>query len=1035
MPTSFRVTDKGPGPPGARGSLAWHRRRKRSSRGLSPESTRATSSSPPPEDRIINGSQPTRPARVVSPEQVPRPATQPTSSTRKRGRETFSEKKRRELKEAAAAAHVIIDKREAEIEEFNKRMGRSVALSPFLRENADQPLDEFGFASDAEEAAPPQTLSAARLSNKSKRKGKEAIRDVIQEEAAAVTDDSIIDDDPPPSTLPQGKRGRRDSNSKSREKRKSRVSKGSLDDAMEVGATEEHLNQSTSIHADESVRPDDIAAANQENENGHSGTTTRLMPNKYQSDDSVSPEPSRASATDSHGSHSDRGYAKPGGQGPLVPKPGMGMDGTNGSPHSEDDHHSTTGDEASEEGDDRVSVVSAPDGSLVASDSDNQNNASAPLSPVASDTGSDAEESSPPLPRNRESVSPPPGSSVKSSRHSAKRQAKLPFFSRQQEDNVQAFAELPHENAASPSQLRRSTRRRPAPRVEVDAVAEVSDGQNSDGQTNNIGASQYRTGPLSSSERDRVTRAVERFREDEGLTQEEINQVIHDNPQTSNRPIHRQLWATIQDACPFRTRRKLISWCRQHFHNWAGRGTWTQAQDDELADLIEIHGKKWSHIAGLINRYPGDVRDRWRNYLVCREVVKTDVWSEGEEERFRELVENSIDKIRQQSGEHSNKAPDELLNWLHISEAMGHTRSRLQCIQKWKRMCEAAPLADNVPTVLPPGRSWRLEKAREELRRITAEDKYRLMCAVRDLGVGTDTKINWKQIVNGTFRKRYERQALVVTWGRLRKAVPDWQWKATRDCARYLCEMYEREGNFGSVDEAEGENDAIAPTNKHRKGKKKSHRLAPADDSAPESQEQTPAEMESNSDAQLSPVADDENNFASAEPRRKSGKKRREAKSDTPPSQNEDVEMEDSMHAASRTKSTKSTKNRPRSEDEQNHQLDTVRRESSPSVGAHAARTRRRERRESMTEDTGTKEKRKGLLSPASKATLSKPAKRPRRDSLPNGGAEDLGSKKRKMMSLQAMAKTNSASKSNGKSWSVVSSDMEDMEDIPATLP
>ncbi|KAH6623644.1 hypothetical protein F5144DRAFT_497327 [Chaetomium tenue] len=900
MPTSFRVTDKGSGPPGARDSLAWRRRRKRS-RSLSPKSTRATSPSPPPEDRIINASQPTRPARAVSPEQLPRPATQPTSSTRKRGRETFSEKKRRELKEAAAAAHVGIDKSEAEIEEFNKRMRGS-----------------------------------ARLSNKSKGKGKAAIRDVIQEEAAAVADSSIIDDDPQPSTLPQGKRGRRDSNSKSRKKRKSRA-----------------------------FRPDDIAAANQENENGHSGTTTRLMPNEHQSDGSISPEPSRASATDSHGSHSDPGYAEP------------------------------------------VSVISAPDGSLVASDSDNQNEASAPLSPVASDTGSDAEESSPPLPRNRESVSPPLGSSVKSSRHSAKRQAKLPFFSRQEENNVQAFAELPHENAASPTQLRRSTRRRPAPRVEADAVAEDLDGQDSDRQTNNIGASQYRTGPLSSSERNRVTSAVERFREDEGLTQEEINQVIHDNPQTSNRPIHRQLWATIQDACPFRTRRKLISWCRQHFHNWAGRGTWTQAQDDELAHLIEIHGKKWSHIAGLINRYPGDVRDRWRNYLVCREVVKTDVWSEGEEERFRELVENSIDKIRQRTGEHSSRAPDELLNWLNISEAMGHTRSRLQCIQKWKRMCEAAPLADNVPTVLPPGKSWRLEKAREELRRITAEEKYRLMCAVRDLGVGTDTKINWKQIVNGTFRKRYERQALVVTWGRLRKAVPDWEWKTTRDCARYLCEMYEREGNFGSVDE--DENDAIASTKKQRKGKKKSRRLAPADDSASESQEQTPADTEPNSDAQLS-----------------------SAKSDTPPSQNtadEDVEMEDSMHAASHTKSAK---NRPHYEEEQNG---TVPRESSPSVGAHAARTKRRERRESMTEDTGTKEKRKELSSPASKATLSKPAKRSRRDSLPNGGAEDLKSKKRKMTSLQAMAKTNSASKSNGKSWSVVSSDMEDMEDIPATLP
>lgn len=900
-----------------------------------------------------------------------------------------------ELNRAAAAAHVIIDKGEAEIEDFTKRTRRSIAPFSFIRENADQPLDELGSASDAEEAAPRQKLSSAQAksSKKNKGKGKEAARGVIQEAATAIDDRSIFDNDPPSSPPPLGKRDRRDSNSKWRKKRKSR-SNVSLDDRLDVGATDELLNQSASDHADQDPRPDDIAAAKQEDESGSPGTTHSRFAvlDEYQFDDGASPDPSRASVTGSQRSRSGSGYVEPDRQGPLTLKPGMGMDDTNGSPRSEDDHHSTTGDKASEDGDDRMSVISVPDDSPVASDSDDHIDVTARPhspedSPVVSDTDSDAETSAP-LPRNRESASPTLNSSAKSSRHSAKRQAKLPFFPRQEEEKVQAFAELPHGDAASPPRLRRSNRRRSAPQVQADVAPEDSEEQI------NMGESQYRTGPLSSAEQDQITRTVERFREDEDLTQEEINQVIHDNPQTSNRPIHRQLWATVQDACPFRTRRKLISWCRQHFHNWAGRGTWTQAQDDELADLIEAHGKKWSHIAGLINRYPGDVRDRWRNYLVCRETVKTDVWSEGEEERFRELVENSIDMIRQKIGEHSRKAPEELLNWLNISEAMGHTRSRLQCIQKWKRMCEAAPLADSVPTVLPSGSSWRLDKARDQLRRITADDKYRLMCAVRDLGVGTDTKINWKQIVNGTFRNRYERQALVVTWGRLRKAVPDWEWKTTRDCARHLCEMYESEGNFGTIDESEVENGTAASTNKRQKGKKRTRRLAPADDLAPESQDQ--------------PLADSE--------------------------PDDDVEMEHSMHIESHAKSTNNRSHHV--EKEQSSELDSVSRESSPSVEAQAARTKRWGGRESTAEDTGAPEKSKELSSPGPKAASVKLAKRARRDSFPNGGVEDLRSKKRKTTGSRAKAKANGVSKkTNGKSWSVVSSDMEDMEDIPATLP
>ncbi|KAH6847246.1 hypothetical protein B0I37DRAFT_309226 [Chaetomium sp. MPI-CAGE-AT-0009] len=1037
MPASFTVADEGSGPPGARGSLAWRRRRRRS-RGLSPESTRAPSPSSPHQDRIVNSSQPVRSARAASPEQFARPATQPTPSTRKSAGESKYEKRRKaELKQAAAAAHKIIDKREAELEDLKKRTRRSIAPSPFPLENAEQSLDEPGSASGAEEAAPLESFSSSeqvRSSVKDKGRGKEVVRRVIQEEDTAIADSSMLDNETPPSTQqPLGKRSRRDSNSKSRKKRKSRSSNLGLDETLEAGATNELLNQSASNHPDMGPRPDENTAASEEDESGHTGTTAHprsALLNEYQSDGGASPEPSRASATGSQRSQPDSGYAEPDGHGPLMLKPGTGMDDTNGSPRFGDDHNSTADGGISEDGHDGVSVISEPHDSPVAAPSPHNPEDS----PVASDPD-DHDDASAPSPHNPEPESTPLNSSVKSSRHSAKRQAKLPFFPRQEEENVQAFAELPHEDAASPPRLRRSKRSRRPPQVEADAAAEDSDEQSD--QRPNAGRSQYRSGPFSSAERDRITRAVERFREDEDLTQEEINQVIHENPQKSDRPIHRHLWATVQDACPFRPRRKLISWCRQHFHNWAGRGTWTQEQDDELADLIEKHGKKWSYIAGLINRYSGDVRDRWRNYLICRETVKTDVWSEGEEERFRELMENSIDKIRQKMGEGSRKAPEELINWLTISEAMGHTRSRLQCIQKWKRMCEAQPLADSVPTVLPSGTSWRLEKARDELRRITAADKYRLMCVVRDSGVGTDTKINWKQIVNGTFRKRYERQTLVVTWGRLRKAVPDWKWKTTRDCARYLCEMYENEGDFGSAEDAGVENDTAVSTKKRRKGKK-SARLVSADDLASGSQDQPPAGSEPSNDTQLSSVADEENDFASTETRRKGEKRRRKAKSDTRSSQatvetaDEDVEMEDSMHADSHATSAKNRP--PHGEKEQSPELDIVPREpSSPSVEAEAARTRRRERSGSTPEEIGANETGKQVSSP--KAASSKVAKRARRESLQNGDVEDLRSKKRKTTSSWSKAKANSASKSNGKSWSVVSSDMEDMEDIPATLP
>jgi hypothetical protein len=452
--------------------------------------------------------------------------------------------------------------------------------------------------------------------------------------------------------------------------------------------------------------------------------------------------------------------------------------------------------------------------------------------------------------------------------------------------------------------------------------------------------------------------------------------------------------------------------------------------------LIETHGKRWSHIAGLINRYQKDVRDRWRNYLVCRGTVKTDVWSEDEEERFRELVENSIEKIREGLSANSRKSPETLINWLDISQAMGYTRSRLQCMEKWKRMRAAEPLPDQVPTVLPPGTSWRLEKARVDLRTMTADDKYILMREVRDSGVGADTKINWKHIVHVTFGGKYERQALVVAWGRLRKAVPDWEGKTTRDCARYLCDMYESEGKFGTEEHDENEEvensiheDTAASSNPRSRKGKEVVRPTSADSTSA-----LPSQVVDSASKESLPKPD------KTKRKRKSTAGSSQAISTTGETVDEDVAMEDQDTAQHATSV---------GEDEQSPEPDTGSLQPSPSVKAQASRSKRRDRGGSPVERTSdSKGKEKEISSPTPEATSARVSKRSRRRSLSNSNVESPKPKKRKTSTTSSSAskdKVNGVNTSNtnddqeatrgGRAWSELSSDMDDMEDIPATLP
>ncbi|KAG7293720.1 hypothetical protein NEMBOFW57_003777 [Staphylotrichum longicolle] len=1073
-----------------------------------------------------------------SPEAFAHSATQPERSERKKAR---SSKKRTKTKHPEP----IIT-----FEDFKKHRRRSEAPSPLLLPNTQLPLEESETAIILENQLPSQEESPKQAgpSRKGKGKGKEAVRGPVPEDFTAVADPSTfdLDDEAPPSAQPLGKRGRRDSDSRARKKRKTprRSSVGS-DHGLRTGPSDEHPQQPAPEHTNGDVLSEDDIKA-EPADAADPLIITQSQPSAFHGDNpQIRPAFSELLVADSQRALSDSGHADPDAQVTSGRNASPGRDLPDGLPRLETSHHSSMdGGGGSVADDDSMSVQSAPHGLPAASDMSiplTAEHARDAQAPIGTHDGPDLDEvdnlfsandepdrrndaTSPQLalPRrddeeadnheeaddheeadsheeadnraeadsheeadtNKEAPNPvqrhanlastslEPSPKPSGLTRSVKRKAKKPFLPRQEEENAHAFAALPLDDVVSPSRSRRPKTAQPtaqvlagpsavAPRKErkkapkqptEDSAAELSDGQIP------AGGSQYRSGQLSRTEQNQIIRAVDRFREDEGLTQEELIRVIHDNPQTSTQAVNRQLWASIQDACPSRPRRKLIGWCRQRFHNFAGRGTWTQEQDDELADLVEKHGKKWSFIAGLINRHQKDVRDRWRNYLICRDNVKTDAWSEGEKKQFRDLVESSIEQIREGLSENSNKSPEDLINWLHISDAMGRTRSRLQCMEKWKRMRAAEPLADKVPTVLPPGSSWRLEKARRELRKLTAEDKYILMRTVRDSRVGTDAKINWKQIVSGTFGDRYERQTLVVTWGRLRKAVPDWEWKTTRDCAQYLCDMYESEGNFranGDVEMGNAEDDLLDETapsiRKRAKKSKAAARSSSVDTAASSPRNQTTNGVESHKETEEAPAPAKGSKSTSKKLREKRGKLRGKTESnaavpdtanESAKSADEDAELEDPQ-SPTKSRSLSTKKRRRPVERDSSPDVEIGAQPLSPSVEAHAARSKRRERRESIGEDSNAKGQEQDIAAPAADSASAKVSKRLRRGSLTGGENADspLSKKQKTSKNSKVYGRTGKVRADrppntfNGKSWSVISSDMDDMEDIPATLP
>ncbi|RGP72682.1 myb dna [Fusarium longipes] len=400
-----------------------------------------------------------------------------------------------------------------------------------------------------------------------------------------------------------------------------------------------------------------------------------------------------------------------------------------------------------------------------------------------------------------------PSTSTKKSRSAKAKKAKPTFYEKSPSPEQNEIESPSTTTAATQKRVKKASVSRKSGTTRA-PLSRSMQGADDGGKRKSSRMDNCTRGRFTDEELGRIARAVEAYRSANNMEQYKLNEMIHAPGGTTASEEHADLWTRLFATCPDRHRQKVINITRKKFHNFVARGTWTTEQDEELRDMIEIHGTKWSKIAGLINRHPEDLRDRYRNYIICGDSQRKDTWDEDEEVRLTQHVMDMmayIDEMRLQHPDDIEKQKPymDLIDWQLISERMGRTRSRLQCITKWRAMNINTHGKDKLMSKAPDASiSFRLEKARRQIAAMPDEERYRMIMAIQSSSAQSESKIPWQRLVDKNFRASWHRPTQILLWRRLKQTVPGFQGKSLRDCASYLVDLYNQTGELPDVQDA-----------------------------------------------------------------------------------------------------------------------------------------------------------------------------------------------------------------------------------------
>ncbi|KAH8661532.1 hypothetical protein BGZ60DRAFT_517268 [Tricladium varicosporioides] len=295
---------------------------------------------------------------------------------------------------------------------------------------------------------------------------------------------------------------------------------------------------------------------------------------------------------------------------------------------------------------------------------------------------------------------------------------------------------------------------------------------------------------------DAMRNAIEIYREAHDLSQFQVIELLHEDASLAGKPSD-ELWKGIFEAVPGMRQRKVRDTCRRKFHNYPARGVWSAEADEELKNAYERLPGKWKDIGQLIHRMPEDCRDRWRNHLACGDSMIKYEWNEDDENSLRAAVAECIEHVKElkridKDNRYAGKDNESLVDWQIVSEKLGHTRSRLQCINKWKQLKEReeSDIEDTLPVIC--GDNWRSRNADVLTHTFTASQRLELLYAIRDSGAGKESKIPWRVVEkNLTWYDKGVRLAIRLCFRRLREKIPNHIYMKLKDILVIIIDAFE----------------------------------------------------------------------------------------------------------------------------------------------------------------------------------------------------------------------------------------------------
>ncbi|KAL3419732.1 DNA-binding protein REB1 [Phlyctema vagabunda] len=265
-------------------------------------------------------------------------------------------------------------------------------------------------------------------------------------------------------------------------------------------------------------------------------------------------------------------------------------------------------------------------------------------------------------------------------------------------------------------------------------------------------------GKMTNDDADRITRAVESYRDVNGLDKGALHELITSSA-TKKESKSYEFWTDIWAEIPYLPRRNIQAFVRRNFHGHR-RDAWTE-QDEYDLDLVyhqikdkqTVNGGFWKAVGDVIDRYSEDCRDRWRTFSSCKN-RNVGPWTLEEEDFLREAVQavrqenlEAVRRLNREAPPGSKKlVEDSEPNWMEVAKKMEGTRTRLQCLNKWQLLCERESGEGEDRVALAPisQTPWRARPALKEAQAMTIHEKIHILALIMDSGAAQEGKIPWR---------------------------------------------------------------------------------------------------------------------------------------------------------------------------------------------------------------------------------------------------------------------------------------------------